>query len=344
MASTMMEPSPVWQKRDSPSITTLAMSSLFTPPASCSKSWTYEPEQANNVAGGLLLQNAASSDHADPNCFPSGYSKFERTQPTIVYSPGYCPVGYTSADLVIHNPVTSAICCLSEYGLYTEVRDSDQTFTGCTSTFSSGKSTIVTVRQVSSESTQVEGPITMWAQPIQVQLKAKESSLFVTPTPTTTTNTHSSATPSSTSTSTSTSTTTTPSATTSAAAKDGSSGLSTGASIGIGVGVGMAALIVMAALAFWLFRRHQAKKKLDAPVTSPLYASGHPGASELGGSSADAGMSSYQRSGNTAASEMGESSLAGTDSILANSNSRTTRFSELDGTSRGQKFVHELDA
>lgn len=93
--------------------TTLSMSSLFTPPASCSSSWTFEPSAANHIKNGLLLQNAHASDNADPACFPSGYSQYERTQATILYSPGYCPVGYTSADLVIHSPVTTAICCLS---------------------------------------------------------------------------------------------------------------------------------------------------------------------------------------------------------------------------------------
>ncbi|KAJ5135059.1 uncharacterized protein N7515_004337 [Penicillium bovifimosum] len=338
MTSTIA-PSPEWQKR-AESITTLAMSSLFTPPASCSKSWTYEPQQANNVPSGLLLQNAAPSDGADPDCFPSGYSKFERTEPTIIYSPGYCPVGYTSATLAIRGPVTSAVCCLSDYKYYTEVRADDQTFAGCTSLFASDASTIVTVRQVSQESTQVVGPITMWAQPIQVQLEATDSSLFVTST--TTTNTHSSATVTPSSTTKSATTTSATPSSTDTGAKTESSGLSTGASIGIGVGVGMASLILVAALAFWLFRRHQSKKKLGVPETSPLYgSSGRPEASELGGSSADA-ATSYQRSGNTAASEVGGSSVAGTDSILANS--RSTRFSELDGTSRGQKFVHELDA
>lgn len=93
--------------------TTLAMSSIFTAPASCSSSWTYEPQGANDVPNGLLMQNAATKDNADPACFPSGYSQYGRIRPTIAYSPGYCPGGYTSADLVIHSPATTAMCCPS---------------------------------------------------------------------------------------------------------------------------------------------------------------------------------------------------------------------------------------
>lgn len=93
--------------------TTLAMSSIFTPPASCSSSWTYEPQGANDVPNGLLMQNVVANDNADPACFPSGYSQYGRVRPTIAYSPGYCPGGYTSADLVIHSSATTAMCCLS---------------------------------------------------------------------------------------------------------------------------------------------------------------------------------------------------------------------------------------
>jgi hypothetical protein len=38
---------------------------------------------------------------------------------TIAYSPGVCPVGYTTGNLVIHNPVTTAQCCPSYVTLST---------------------------------------------------------------------------------------------------------------------------------------------------------------------------------------------------------------------------------
>ncbi|KAJ5481839.1 hypothetical protein N7475_000651 [Penicillium sp. IBT 31633x] len=327
-------------------ITTLPMSSQFTPPASCADSWTYEPSGANLIANGLLLQNAVDNDGADPDCFPSGYSQYGRVQPSIVYSPGYCPDGYISADIVVHNPVTTAMCCPSGFEYYTESRDSDTTFAGCTSGFASGDTTLVTVRQVSDESTQVTGPVTMWAQPIQIQLEAKDSSLFVTSSPTTTATTTTTtatgdtppgATPSP-SAPTQPSPSTPPGAPTNTATA-GSSGLSTGASIGIGVGVGMAGVIVIAGLAFWLFRRHRAKKKLGSNADSSYQ---HPEASEIDGSPFDTSIST-PGPGNTEPSEYGGvSSQAGTDSILANS--RTTYLSELDGGSSGRKFVHELHA
>jgi hypothetical protein len=137
----------------------------------------------------------------------------------------------------------------------------------------SDSSTIVTVRQVSGESTQVSGPITMWAQPIQIQLQATDSSLF-----TTATSTSASASNSATATATATSTSTSASG---APSSSSGSGLSQGASIGIGVGVGVGGALIIAALAFWFFRRRKMKKNMD-----PSYQrAGHPEASELGGSS-----------------------------------------------------------
>ncbi|KAJ5329988.1 hypothetical protein N7541_005771 [Penicillium brevicompactum] len=300
---TSTKPTLVARATDTDTITTLAMSSQFTPPASCSSSWTFEPSGANGISNGLLLQNAHASDGADPSCFPSGYSQYERNEPTIVYSPGFCPTGYTSADLVIHGPTTTAICCLSDFK-YLTIPTRGTTFAGCTSMFPSSSSTIVTVRQVSTESTQVSGPITMWAQPIQVQLQESDSSLFVTAT---TTSGSTSATATGT-------TSSSPTATDGSGSGDssdsGSGGLSTGASIGIGVGVGVGALIVIAGLAFWFFRRRQAQK---STASNPPYVSVNPEPSELGGSS-----------------QVAPSSTPG-----------HTTMSELDG-SNGPKPLHEL--
>ncbi|KAJ6082943.1 hypothetical protein N7467_007078 [Penicillium canescens] len=288
-------------------ITTLAMTTVFTPPASCSSSWTFEPSGANNIASGLLLQNAAASDNADPNCFPSGYTHFGRQTASIAYSPGVCPVGYTTANLVIHNPVTTAQCCLSNFEYLTVSMGEDSTYAGCTSMLPSGSSTIVTVRQVSGESTQVSGPITMWAQPIQIQLQATDASLF-----TTATSTSASASNSATATATSTSTSTSTSASGAPSSSSGS-GLSQGASIGIGVGVGLGGALIIAALAFWFFRRRKTKKNMD-----PSYQrAGHPEASELGGSSQQ-----------TAPESVG-------------THTRSTNPSEL-AADQGPKPVHEL--
>ncbi|CAG8184193.1 unnamed protein product [Penicillium salamii] len=275
---------------DASTITTLAMSSRFTAPASCSNSWTFEPSGANGISNGLLLQNAHASDNADAACFPSGYSQYERNQPSIVYSPGYCPGGYTSADLVIHDPITTAICCPSDFE-YLTILTRGGTFAGCTSMFPKTSSTIVTVRQVSAESTQVSGPITMWAQPIEVHLQESDSSLFVSAT-----TTSNSASP--TGTQTSTSGSATPTGGDSGSGDSSSSGLSTGASIGIGVGVGVGALIILAGLGFWFFRRRQAKK---SSVSNPPYVSVNPEPSELGGSSQAAASSTP---GHTTMSEM----------------------------------------
>jgi hypothetical protein len=65
------------------------------------------------VPNGLLLQNAAASDNADPACFPTEFSHYGRKTADRIYSPGYCPIGYTSADVAIDQPITTAVCCLS---------------------------------------------------------------------------------------------------------------------------------------------------------------------------------------------------------------------------------------
>ncbi|KAJ5519630.1 hypothetical protein N7463_000083 [Penicillium fimorum] len=302
------------------------------------------------VPNGLLIQNAAENDNADPACFPSGYTQYGRVRASVVYSPGYCPHGYTSADLVIHKPATTAVCCPSDFTYYQEKRDLQTTFAGCLSELPSSSSTIVTVHQVDEESTQVSGPMTMWAQAIQVELQASDKSLFVSTTTTTAT----------TDTKTSTSSTQTgltvpavpdipepaapsPAAPSPAAPDTGTepSGLSTGAKIGVGVGVGAAGLIVLVALLFWFFRRRQQKGQEAIPDTTSSYGS-HPEVSELGESTqADPNML-YQCPGHGTPSEPSGSSQAGRSSIVVNT--RTTGPSELHATNASPKFVHELGA
>lgn len=177
----------------------------------------------------------------------------------------------------------------------------------------------------------------MWAQPIQIQLEAKDSSLFTTSSPTTTGATPSPADPGTPSTATDPKPTQTGAGNNPTADSD-SGGLSTGASIGIGVGVGMASLIVIAGLAFWLFRRHQAKRR-GLKNADPSYQSGNPETSELSGSLGNPSPS-YQRSGNTVPSELGGSSGPANSSVQANSH--TTRLSELEGATHGRDSVHEL--
>lgn len=90
--------------------TQFSMYTIFTPPSPCSTSWTYEPEGANGVESGLIIQNAVSFVSS---CFPSDFDQVGRMQGSLIYSPGWCPVGYTSADVAIDREVTTAICCLS---------------------------------------------------------------------------------------------------------------------------------------------------------------------------------------------------------------------------------------
>ncbi|PGH01735.1 hypothetical protein GX51_05051 [Blastomyces parvus] len=238
------------------STTQIPLTTVFTPPASCSSSWTFEPSGANNVPEGLLLQNAAESNNADPACFPSGFNKFGRKTAETVYSPGYCPMGYTSADLDVERSVTTAVCCLSDYDYMTALMENGGAiYAGCTRQFTG--TTIVTVREKDVDSsTQVTGPITMWAQPITIQLHSSDSSLFITPS-TTTSSSPTAAQPSSTAPTVS----ETGSGAPTSAPQSESSGFSKGAGIGVGVGVGVGGVAIFAAIALWLWRRRKAASK-----------------------------------------------------------------------------------
>ncbi|BCS22996.1 uncharacterized protein APUU_31221A [Aspergillus puulaauensis] len=236
--------------------TQFSMDAIFTPPSPCSTSWTFEPQGANGVESGLVIQNAVSFVSS---CFPSDFDQVGRMQGSLVYSPGWCPKGYTSADVAIDREVTTAICCLSDFGYTTEVLKygdgGSDTYAGCTSVFSKGSSTIVPVRQETT-STRVIGPVTMWAQPITVALESSDTSLFVPPT---------SSTPS-VARETSTTPTPRPSSTddTSSDSAESSSGqLSSSAGIGIGVGVGVGGFAILAAVGLWLWRSRKIKRRRE---------------------------------------------------------------------------------
>lgn len=92
--------------------TVFPLTTVFTPPASCSSSWTYEGSYYNSVPGGILIQNALLHS-TDSNCFPSGFTNAGRGTASDLLSPGYCPHGYTSPAIFQGGTATTAICCLS---------------------------------------------------------------------------------------------------------------------------------------------------------------------------------------------------------------------------------------
>jgi hypothetical protein len=89
---------------------TYPLTTIFTPPVSCSSSWTYEAQNYNSVSGGLLLQNALGVE-IDSDCWPPDFEDSGRGQASEVYSPGYCPSGYTSPAVFDGGVATTAICC-----------------------------------------------------------------------------------------------------------------------------------------------------------------------------------------------------------------------------------------
>ncbi|KAK2738644.1 hypothetical protein FQN57_006962 [Myotisia sp. PD_48] len=227
-------------------ITPFAMTAVFTPRASCSTLYTYEPMEENMVDNGLLVQHAGT-DISNQFCFPPGLRNSGRLAGAQVFSPGYCPMGYTSADRATTQADTTVVCCPSNHE-YTTTRISsfnDALFVGCTSMFPSSSSTIVPIGR-GDRNIQVTGPITIWALPITIQHQSSDLSLFVSET------------------------TATPSDSSSLVSKTsepsgeestGPGGLSTQAGIGIGVGVGVVGIALLAAIGLLLLRRHKRNKK-----------------------------------------------------------------------------------
>jgi hypothetical protein len=87
------------------------LTTIFTPPASCTNSWTFEPSSYNGFSPGLLVQNALATS-IDPSCFPSSWFRYGRSSYEAYYRPGQCPAGYSTA-LARFSSYTQATCCLS---------------------------------------------------------------------------------------------------------------------------------------------------------------------------------------------------------------------------------------
>jgi hypothetical protein len=91
----------------------IALTTIFSAPERCGSSWTYEPSSYNANPSGLFIQNAVAS--FDSDCWPPSFAHNDRAEvlgTVQVYSPGYCPIGYTTA-LVAPGDTTTATCCLS---------------------------------------------------------------------------------------------------------------------------------------------------------------------------------------------------------------------------------------
>ncbi|KAL4811607.1 hypothetical protein BDW67DRAFT_171596 [Aspergillus spinulosporus] len=240
---------------------TESMSEVFTPPTDCSTSWTYEGSYYNSVKGGLLLQNAFATN---THCFPDGFRNSGRAEGNLVYSPGYCADGYTSAALSFKGATTTVVCCPSDFSYYTTLTTPngfDQTyiFAGCLSTYpAASPATVVPARAGNFDITTstVSGPITMWGQPITVAYEESDLPLFITTTTATSTARAllSTATNSAQSSDTGVPETTAVDEIASSDAEESSAGLSTGAKAGIGAGAAAAGVIIFALL-FLLFRR-----------------------------------------------------------------------------------------
>ncbi|RLL97009.1 hypothetical protein CFD26_106861 [Aspergillus turcosus] len=241
--------------------TTIPMVTVYTPPASCSSSWTYEASTYNGITSGILLQNAFS---VDTNCFPPGFQQNGRILASQVFSPGACPDQYSTQQFVVSNAITTATCCLSDFSLY-----AGSGYVGCVSTFTGATKVaaraggIIFSTSDYTTSTSISGTYTMWGMPIVIEVESTDRSLYTTAPSTSATTTATATAPSSTSLTSSSS-----HIATQTTVSSSSSGLSSGAKagVGVGVGVGVGALAVLGFLAFWLRRR----RKAPAPSGPPM--------------------------------------------------------------------------
>jgi len=92
-------------------------STVFTAPASCSTSWTYEASTYNGITSGILLQNAVAV-LLDTECFPPGFEQAGRIFLDQIFSPGACPQGYVTQSPLLVNSGTSTATCCSQYVLH----------------------------------------------------------------------------------------------------------------------------------------------------------------------------------------------------------------------------------
>ncbi|KKZ67812.1 hypothetical protein EMCG_06522 [[Emmonsia] crescens] len=254
--------------------TVIPLTSVFTPPASCSSSWTYEGEYYNSVTGGLLIQNAFNK--RDTNCFPPLFEGTGRGQIQQVFSPGYCPDGYTSPAATTNNGVTTAVCCPSDYSYFstlTTVNHFSQVtvFAGCISTFPESSITTVLARGgvEKLEQSAVTGPIAMWGQAILVQFRSEDLSLFISASTTSSTTSSLSRTPNNDQ----------PSPTSPPAAlpppsddNNQSPGLSPGAKAGVAIGAVSAVALLIALMLFIRRSRRRSRRNNNLSINPHPYA------------------------------------------------------------------------
>ncbi|KAF3398335.1 hypothetical protein F1880_005964 [Penicillium rolfsii] len=246
----------------------IPLTTVFTPPASCTSVNVVSSECPGSTCDGLynIVQTTG------PNCFPSGWA----TTATW-FSPGlFCPTGYTVNDT---NVVTSGLgitetqarCCPSGYTIATELKAPWWTPEPCTKI--STKVTVLEFTVLGATPTTTTAitytnPI-IHAYPIELRWQSTDSVDSGMESSATVALTSSSATSTSSSTSsTSTSISTPTSTSSSTGTASTSSGLSTGAKAGIGVGVAAAAIIViMLSLLIWFRRRRNQKASSTQPST-----------------------------------------------------------------------------
>ncbi|KAI9664032.1 MAG: hypothetical protein M1821_007523 [Bathelium mastoideum] len=270
--------------------TTIPLTTVFTPPASCSHHWTYEAQMYNGNPGTMLLQNAVD---VDQDCFPSPMYASGRAWFLQVYSPGACPSGWTTPAILQDNGTTTAICCESNFSYLTTVSTNNWDggtllFHGCLSSYTS--STFVGSRSGSLVPGSVSvGPGTLWGQPLTMLYQEKDLTHFakfpstsakpsagstsIVPSPTN---------PAALATASRSSTPQNTPSPTSIPSTSHASAISSAAAAGIGIGGGLGILLLaLATFLLWRHRSRRRRQRLDS--TTATASPPHPGIAELGG-------------------------------------------------------------
>ncbi|KPI38333.1 uncharacterized protein AB675_12033 [Cyphellophora attinorum] len=288
--------------------TITSMSAVFTPPANCLSSWTFEDEFYNSVPGGLLMQNIEPSDF-DIDCWPEDFGGYGRAPSSIqVYSPGWCPEGYATPGQFQADGTTTAICCPSSFSYgstYSSINffgSSSVLFAGCLSQFSG--TTTVSARGNDSAIPVSGSEITMWAQPISVEYQERDLSLFdittsaadadtttsgggVSKTATLPSNTVDSPGAAQTSSADGAgSSSSADSGNDNTVSNTASSSISTGAIAGIAVGAAIVAIAALAALWWFIWRKRRNARLQSSSASGPFNDSSNNRVSEMAGSSA----------------------------------------------------------
>lgn len=94
-------------------LSTAPLTTIFAPPLSCTSSWTYLSYDWYDIPPEGLLRQQELSSLPNTECFPTPWIDFGIPEGgSMLYSPGWCPLGYTTAQSgQMSSSITTVSCC-----------------------------------------------------------------------------------------------------------------------------------------------------------------------------------------------------------------------------------------